>query len=157
MADSQDYSKQQIEEIQQLIMKKVDGEISTAESERLEQLLLKNPQFLQEVEAMQTIKEETMKLKEHLLPDLRWDDYWSHLYNRLERGLSWMLLSIGSVILISFGLYHMILGLFNDTELPIILKGAIIAIIGGGVILLVSVIREKILLGKHDKYKEVRK
>ncbi len=41
-----------------------------------------------------------MKFKK--LPEFYWDDYWKHIYNRIERGLSWLFLSLGAIIILCF-------------------------------------------------------
>ena len=86
-----------------------------------------------------------------------WQLYWSSVYNRLERRVGWILLSLGSIILVFFGGYKMIEGLINDTSTPILLKAGILAALGGVAILLVSLIRERIFVRRRERYKEVEK
>lgn len=148
----------QIEEkIKQLMMKHLDGESTPAEEKELAELLEKYPAYRDELNMFQQLKKETGEMKNDMLPELVWEDYWQKLYNRMERGVSWLLISLGSVILISFGLYQMLLGIVRATNAPFLIKFGLLALIVGGVILLVSVVREKLLLRKHDKYKEVRR
>lgn len=81
--------------------------------------------------------------------------YWSKLFNRVERALGWFFFVTGLVILISYALYELVLSLFENTQLSLFVKVGIFFIIIGFVILLISIIRERIVLSKKDKYSEV--
>ncbi len=97
-----------------------------------------------------------MKYKEP--PDEVWERYWSKVYNRLERGLGWILTSIGAISLLFYGGFKAIESLIKDPTLAVFLKVAILVLLAGVVILLVSVVRERIFVYKKDKYaKEVKK
>lgn len=90
-------------------------------------------------------------------PEEIWDKYWLGVYNRIERTLGWILLSIGSVILLTFALYEgakALLQFLSAPSIPFILKIGLLAVLGGAVILIVSVIREKIFTAKSDKYQK---
>ncbi|RMF58886.1 MAG: zf-HC2 domain-containing protein [Calditrichaeota bacterium] len=140
----------------ELIMKEVDGEITPSEKEALFLHLKECADCRKELEEFQKLKEVTGTMKKQLFPEMAWEEYWNHLYNRIERGISWILISIGSVILLVYGIYHGIMELLGDPQLPTLIKGAILLLIIGGVLLLVSVIREKLMVRKYDKYKEVK-
>ena len=96
-----------------------------------------------------------MKLKK--LPEFYWDEYWNHIYNRLERGISWLLISVGTIIILGFALWHMLGELIADTLINPFLKGGIFILLIGVLILAVSIIREKIMIRKVDKYREVQR
>ncbi len=97
-----------------------------------------------------------MKYKEP--PGEAWENYWSRVYNRLERGLSWILISIGAMILLFYGGFKAVESLVKDPAVAILLKVAILVLLAGVVILFVSVIRERIFTYKKDKYaKEVKR
>ena len=86
-----------------------------------------------------------------------WEIYWGAVYNRLERRIGWILLSIGGMILLFFGGYKAVEGIIQDSSLPLILKIGILAVLGGAVVLLVSLLREQIFVQKRERYKEVEK
>lgn len=85
------------------------------------------------------------------------DSYWMGVYNRIERGIGWIIFSVGAVILITYGLFKFAETLINDSQLETIVKIGIIGIIAGIVIIFVSIIREKLTIRKTDKYKEVQR
>ncbi len=87
-----------------------------------------------------------------------WDHYWVGIYNRLERGLGWIVFSIGCVILLTYGGFKAIEAIIADLQLELIVKIGIVAVIGGLVMLIVSVFREKLFTARTDKYqKEVQR
>jgi hypothetical protein len=145
------------ERFQQLLMGAVDQELSAAEQEEFEKLIQQNPDFKSEWEKFKSMKEVLSMMKFKNLPEKMWDNYWLNVFNRLERGFAWILVSIGSVVLITYGLFKAVEEMFRDQQLILIVKVAIVAVLGGLVILLVSVIREKLSIRKSDPYKEVKR
>lgn len=145
------------ERFQQLLMGAVDQELSAAEQEEFETLLQQNSDFKEEWTKFKSMKEVLITMKFKNLPEKTWDNYWLNVFNRLERGLAWILVSVGSVILITFGLFKAVEEMFQDQHLILIVKVAIIAVLAGLVILLVSVIREKLIVRRSDPYKEVKR
>ena len=84
--------------------------------------------------------------------------YWSKVYNRLERGLGWILISVGAMILLFYGGFKAVESLIKDPTLSVFLKIAVLILLAGVVILFVSVVRERIFTYKKDKYaKEVKR
>ena len=47
-----------------------------------------------------------------------WRFYWASVYNRLERRIGWILLSIGAMIILFFGGYKMVEGIIQDPSNP---------------------------------------
>jgi hypothetical protein len=137
--------------------KYLDGDITTEEQTELNSILISDSELKKEFDEQVRIKEvlKKMKLKN---PSVEvWDSYWLGVYNRLERGLAWILVSIGAIILIAYGAYEAISEMLKDTSTPGIVKIGISALITGGVILLFSVLREKLFTRNHDKYKEIQR
>jgi len=73
----------------------------------------------------------------------------------LERGTGWILTSIGAIILLFYGAWRWLQGLIRDPHLALIVKVGILVLAGGLIILLISVIREKVFTHKKERYKEV--
>jgi hypothetical protein len=84
-----------------------------------------------------------------------WARYWVGVYARLERGIAWVLISVGGAILLAVAGYQALLALLEDTAMPLLGKLGLVVLVLGAAILLVSVVREKWFLRKTDKYKEV--
>jgi hypothetical protein len=82
--------------------------------------------------------------------------FWQNVYNRTERGLGWILFTVGAIALLSFGTIMLITELFADSEVSWIVKIGVVAVISGLVLLFVSILRERLTVRKTDKYsKEV--
>lgn len=83
------------------------------------------------------------------------DIYWSKLFNRIERAVGWFFFVTGLIILVAYTLYEFVMKLLESTKLSLFVKAGIFFVIIGFVILLFSVIRERIVLSKKDKYREI--
>lgn len=145
------------ERCRQLMMAEVDGEISKADRVELDDLLNRHPELRNELDEFLRLKEvtETMKLKE---PNQDvWQNYWINVYNRLERGIAWLVLAIGAGILVAFGIYSLVRDVWLAGDIPILVKIGIFGLILGFVLLLISIGREKIFLWRHERYKEIQR
>ena len=145
---------------EELLIKAIDGELSEEEQREFDVFLENNPACLQEWQAHTKIKEVT-KMMNFKKPNAEvWDSYWLNVYNRLERGIAWIAISAGTAIFLAYGLYYLVDGLFAffaSPEIPFFIKLAVLLVIGGVSVLLVSVLREKLILQKKDPYKEVQR
>lgn len=150
-------NKTSCEDYRELLIRYVDMQISGEDKIRLENHLKECGSCRNDLKQLQNWKEVSSEMKGKLLPDMAWDEYWQHLYNRLERGIGWILISIGAIILLGFVVYHFIMDVLNTTELTRLEKFGILSLALGFVVLLVSVIREKLMIRKYDKYKEVQR
>lgn len=145
------------EKLKEFIVKLVDNEITDSEKIELNRLLEKFKHYKTEIEEMKKLKELSRNMKLKTPSSEVFDTYWTKVYNRIERGIAWIIFSIGAVILITYGLFKAVEELISDGKLETIVKIGIIGVLAGLVILIVSVIREKIIMGKTDKYKEVKR
>jgi hypothetical protein len=146
------------EKFRMLLMAAIDGELAGEEEARFEQYIRQYPECREEWQRYLKLKEVTKTMQfTKPLPEV-WDRYWVGIYNRLERGLGWIVFSIGCVILLTYGGFKAIESIIADPQLELIVKIGIIAVIGGLTLLVVSVAREKIFTAKTDKYqKEVER
>lgn len=140
-----------------LLMAALDHELSPDEEREFKKYLADSPDYRREWEEYQKLKEATMQLKFTQPAEEVWDRYWLNVYNRIERGLGWILTSIGAMIVLFYGAYKAIESLLAEAQLEWFMKAGILALLGGLVILLVSVLREKLLTRKTDKYKEIQR
>jgi hypothetical protein len=131
------------ERFYQLLMGAVDQELTVSE--------------LKEWEQYKKVKEVTQTMKFKSPSKEVWDNYWLTTYNKIERGIAWIIFSIGAIILITYGLFKAVEGIIADPQLQGIIKIGIIAVLLGLVILSVSVLREKLFIRKSDPYKEIQR
>jgi len=135
----------------------LDDELAPEERAAFERELAANPGLVEELAAMQAMKEVTSSMKLREFPDHVWDRYWQGTYNRMERRLGWVLFSIGAIILLAGGLYELTLALIRDSGEPWWIRVAVGALSGGLAILLVSIVRERLFMAKRDPYREVER
>lgn len=135
----------------------LDGELDADERLAFERELETSPQLAREFEETKAMKEVTDAMKLRDFPDRVWERYWEGTYNRLERRVGWILLSIGAMILAAAGLYQIALALFRDSVEPLWLRLAVASACAGAAILFISVLRERLFLRKRDPYREIQR
>jgi len=141
----------------QLLMGAVDQELTSSELKEFNHLIKTDPGFRKEWEQYKKLKEVTQAMKFKSPPKEVWDNYWLSIFNKIERGIAWIIFSIGAIILITYGLFKAVEAIIADPQLEGIIKIGIIAVLLGLVILLVSVAREKLFVRKSDPYKEIQR
>jgi len=138
-------------------MSYLDDEMSDDERRRFEEHVAECDACGTELEKLRGVKEVTTRMKLADLEDRRWDHYWAGVYNRLERRAGWILLSLGAIVVIAWGLYGALGDLFGDESLPLVIRAGIGCALLGVVILFVSVARQRLFSWKRDPYREVKR
>ena len=133
----------------------VDGELEPGDVARIEAYLEENPAARREVEQLQRLKQLTgaMRLKE--APAEEWEVFWESVYNRAERSLGWILFVLAAAVLGGWAVWELATVLLETEQLPWIVKGAIVVGTGGVLVLLLSVIRERVFKRSRTRYKDV--
>jgi hypothetical protein len=137
-----------------LMMAALDDEISDADRAELKTLIAAAPDLDAEWRRLARVKEATSGLTLQPLPEELWDRYWASVYARVERGLAWILVSAGAIILTGYAVWQAVSAVFADTSEPLFVRVAIAAVAVGGTMLLLSVVREKFWLTKRDPYQK---
>jgi ferric-dicitrate binding protein FerR (iron transport regulator) len=150
-------AEQQTERIRHLIMADLDGELPPEERGELQRVLADDAELREEHERLSRLKEITGMMRLKAPPPEIWEDYWKSVYTRFERGVGWVLLSVGALVLLGWGSWEIVQALVQDEEIPGFAKLAVFGVLGGGVVLLVSVFREKLFLHRRDPYRGVKR
>lgn len=145
------------EEIQKLIMGYLDGEISDDQKKLVEKHLSECRKCKAEFDSFTRLKEVTDKVKLADLKEDIWAGYWKGVYRRIERGAGWFFLSIGAIILGALGAFQFFKSLFQDPTVSIVVKIGVGALSLGVIVLVVSIIRERVFAYKHERYKEIER
>ncbi len=140
------------ERAQALMMAAVDGEISPPDRRDLDQFIAEQPELAAEWQRFVRLREVTAGMSLRTPPEETWDRYWASTYRRTERAIAWLLLSAGLAVLAGYWLWHAVEALLADTGTPVALRGAVVAVGLGVVILVISVIREKLFTARRDPY-----
>jgi hypothetical protein len=89
--------------------------------------------------------------------DRIWQDYWSGIYNRIERSIGWIIFSVAAILLSIYGGFKLIEEIVTDATIGMLLKIGLLALIVGLAILFVSVLRERMYFWSKDRYRDVRR
>ncbi len=143
------------EEAKILLSGLIDGELTPEEKKAVNDHLVSCDECRKEYARLNKLKEVTDEMKYFDLPDRLWANYWHGIYNRTERGIGWIFFSIGTIILLAFGGWELLQNFFLDSKPPMLLKIGVGASLFGLIILIVSIIRERLFSRAHDRYEEV--
>lgn len=135
----------------------LDGELMAEQQGQLDEHLAACRNCRKEYEELLKLKEVTSDMRFSDLPDRYWAGYWNSIYNRLERGIGWIFISIAAIILLAYGLWRLLSDFFVNDTISIVLRIGVGLGLLGLLILLVSILREKIFARKHERYKEVER
>lgn len=141
----------------ELISAYLDGELDPEERAEFERRLEAGEVSRTEFEEMRAMRDLTDSVRLRPFPEAEWDRYWTRTYNRMERGLGWILLSLGVIVLLSVGLYELLQHWFLEGASPWWLRAATGAVAAGLGVLFVSVLRERIFVRRTDPYREIER
>jgi predicted anti-sigma-YlaC factor YlaD len=144
-------------DIRDKMMAYLDGELSAEEKHDFERHLCEHPEYKKELDELREIKCMTDSMQFVEPEDAVWDQYWNHIYNRLERFIGWILLSLAAIILIGTAGLLIIRDYLGNPDIPMVLKVGLVAMVLGFAVLFVSVLREKLYFHKKDRYKNIRR
>jgi predicted anti-sigma-YlaC factor YlaD len=140
-----------------LMMACLDNELNETDRRRFEEHLASCPHCAREMEEFKRLKQMTDGMALAEPEDRVWERYWGNVYNRMERGLGWIVSSVAAILLLIYGGFMAIESLIEDPKLSILLKVGLLALLGGLAILFVSVLRERIYFWSRDRYRDVRR
>ncbi len=140
-----------------LLMGYLDNELDDEQKSRFEQHLAGCRECTEELKEFRKLKAITDEVTLVEPEDRIWQQYWGGVYNRIERGVGWIMFSVAAIILAIYGGYKAIEEMILDPKVEIIIKVGLLALIAGMAILLVSVLRERLYFWKKDRYKDVRR
>ena len=146
-----------LERGRELMMRALDGEISDVQQREFEDLCVSDESVRVEWERLEVVKKQTSDLELQEPPDELWEGYMDNVYRRVERGIGWIMFSVGAIVLLAYGLWEGINQLIGDVSVPWYVKGGVLALLIGVAILVVSVIREKYFVFKDDPYRDVHR
>jgi len=142
---------------QELLTKVIDGVASTDERAEFDDLIATDAKLKDEFTAMTRIKEVTDNMRFSEMPDSFWEGYWNGIYNRLERSIGWILITISLAILSGFGIFHLFADFFLNGSVSILVRLSVLIGMLGALVLLWSILREVLFARKRERYKEIQR
>ena len=140
-----------------LMMRALDDELTVEECAEFDSWLAREPESLEEWKRLSRAREVMMGMKLRNPPEEVWDGYWTSVYSRVERGVAWLLVSVGAIIVGGWAIWKWIGALLQDTATPAPVRYSMIALFIGLLILLVSVARHRFNVRKSDPYKDIQR
>ena len=104
-------------EFELLMMGRLDGEISPEQEKRLKQHLETCPSCAKALEEYSKLVTATAEVEMKDLSQEEWDLYWCRVYNRLERGTAWVLVSLGAVLAFTYAAFRVVVHFVGDPEM----------------------------------------
>ena len=136
-----------------LMMASLDGEISPVELEEFRAHLGECEACRREYREMRRLTELIGEIELPKPSEEEMMRYWPSVYARIERGMGWGLLIVGAAIWIGYGVYAFV----TDPATEALTKFLIALPVVGILVLLISVIRERLHVGRTERYKEVER
>jgi anti-sigma factor RsiW len=133
----------------------VDGELDPGEVSRIEAHLEENEETRREVAKLRRLKDVTGALRLKEPQPEEWEQFWQSVYNRAERSFGWILLCLGLVVIGAWGLTEGLTALLKTDQLPLLVRGSVLVLAAGALVLMISAVRERIYRRKRTRYKDV--
>ncbi len=140
-----------------IMMGYLDNELNNEQKHQFEEHLTGCSECKAELKEFRKLKAITDEVTLVEPEDKIWQDYWSGVYNRIERSLGWIVFSVSAILLVIYGGFKLIEEIITDATTGILLKAGLLALIAGLAILLVSVFRERLHFWQKDRYRNVRR
>ncbi len=140
-----------------IMMGYLDNELSNEQRRQFEEHLTGCSECKAELKEFRKLKAITDEVTLVEPEDKIWQDYWSGVYNRIERSVGWVVFSVSAILLVIYGGFKLIEEIITDASVGVLLKAGLLALIAGLAILLVSVFRERLHFWQKDRYRNVRR
>jgi predicted anti-sigma-YlaC factor YlaD len=141
----------------ELMMAYLDNELNEEQRQAFEHHLTECSECKREIAEFEKLKKITDSVTLTEPEDRMWEQYWGGVYNRIERGIGWVLFSVAGILLVIYGGFTAIEKVIEDPSVSMLLKVGLLALLAGLAILFVSVVRERAYFWSKDRYKDVRR
>ena len=131
----------------------VDGIMSPGERDEFEKHLEECSDCRESVLRLSRLVKITRRIKMKDPTDEFWQVYWKSLYRRTERRIAWIFILIGTAMIALYAAYEVIRSFRELTWTNL----AVVFVLVGVVLLIISVIRERYHQYKVDRYKDVKR
>ena len=130
----------------------LDGELTQGDRQRVELHIETCPACQKTFDEMTCLRNDVGKLSFGEMSSEEWSKIMNGVTVRTSRFFGWVLYIGSLLLLIGYGSYEFAI----DDEVPALIKTGIAGVVIGIILLLVSVIRQRMISARHDKYKDVQ-
>ena len=127
----------------------IDGELTQQQRQRVELHCESCAECREQLEGLMELREQVSGARLSVLGEDTWRENMTEV--RTTRGIGWILLIGGLLAIGGIGIYQFIM----DNSIELHMKIIVSAIYGGGALLFISVLRQRLIERKTDKYKDV--
>jgi hypothetical protein len=130
----------------------LDGELTQQEAQKVVLQIETDPEYqkLYEELAMMRQQVQSLSLQEQELEHL--DKLFEEPVAKQSRWLGFGIFATSATVLVAYTLFR----IFTNPELPMIEKVLVGGLCGGGLLLFLSVLRQRMISSKNDKYNRVK-
>ncbi len=129
----------------------IDGELTQQQRQRVEQHCQQCAECGETLEELKLLKQRVAAGKLSIFGEDKWREDMNNPSVQTPRSVGWIMFIAGILVAGAVGLYVFI----SDPSMPVWTKLMLVAIYGGLAVLLYSVLRQRLLEQKTDKYKDV--
>ncbi len=138
-------------QIEPMISGYLDGELTQADRQCVEIHIEDCSKCRATLDQMQELQQAVGQLSFGEMTSEQWSKIMNDVTTRASRGAGWVLYVAGLVVILAYGAYQFAV----DDEVPALVKTSVAAILVGLALLFISVARQRWIVRKTDKYKDV--
>ena len=136
----------------QLLTGYLDNELTQQDRQRVEQRMINEATYRAQSDDLTSLQTDIAGLDFQPNKTTQWNELAPDVTSRTTRSLGWLTYIISTLFLVGYGLYEFIIA---ETENAFV-KTAVLGIFLGLVLLLISVIKQRLVESKTDRYKDVQ-
>lgn len=140
------------QQIDEMLSGYLDSELTQADRQRVELHLDSCSKCRDVYEELAGLRQAVGEMSFGEISREEWSKIMNDLPVRTSRGAGWLMYVAGFLIVCGYGLYEFL----ADDTVGALIKTGIAALVIGTLLLFISVLRERLLARKTDKYKDVQ-
>jgi len=139
------------QQIDEMLSGYLDGELTQGDRQRVELHLESCSKCNELYKELAELRQAVGEMSFGEMSRKEWSEIMNDLPVRTSRGAGWLLYVAGFLIVCGYGFYEFM----GDDTVPALIKTGIGALVIGSLLLFASVLRERLIVRKTDKYKDV--
>ena len=136
----------------QLLTGYLDNELTQQDRQRVEQRMVNEPAYRTQFEDLNSLQTDIADLDFHPNKTTLWNELAPDFTSRATRSLGWLSYIISTLFLVGYGLYEFIIAEAENA----LVKTAVLGVLLGLCLLLISVIKQRSVESKTDRYKDLQ-
>ncbi len=139
-------------QIGELLSGYLDGQLTQGDRQRVELHLEDCAKCRRTYQQMADLRQATAELTFGEVTHEEWSKIMNDVTVRTSRSAGWLLFVVGTLLVCGYGAYQFAV----DNTVPALVKTGVAGLVVGTILLFLSVLRQRVIARKTDKYKDVR-